>query len=427
MLATLNYFLIRVATLPFRFLPYSAIRAIGNFIGIIAYHTMRSYRKRTLSNLSLAKDLALTRPQLLAVAKQSFQNLAINCLEYPKLAAEKNFHKVFECENPETAEAIYAQGKGAIFFCGHLSNWEVLFLDATLRMNGIAIGKPIKNRHLYDWILSIREKNGGRIVAPQNAIKEGLRALKKGQFIGIVGDQGMPSSGYCTPFLGRKAWTSTSPALLAYRTQCPVLFAGIHRTATGYKIRYSDPIWPNSDAPMDEEVNRIMGTLLSTLQDYIKERPGEWLWQHNRWKQQTPRNIYKRYRHDSLAVILPQDPDQFNALLPHLPTLKLIYPLDHLVLLVPETYRDIPLIENDETIYYANLSETLRDDLRFKLVFNFTDYAPIRRHYEKLAAFEVLDLLRLRALAAPYLPTNLSETLKRALCRPGSIWSPHAS
>ena len=419
----LHYILIRTLTYPFSWMSYTAIRRIGKWIGSIGFYFMREYRKRALSNLALATDLSLDKKELIRIAKKSFQNLAINCLEYPRLAREKDLSRAIVCENPEVADELYKKGQGIIFFCGHQSNWEILFLDGTARMKGIAIGKSIKNKRLYSWIVSIREKNGGKIIAPRNAVREGLRALKKGVFMGIVGDQGMPDSGYSFPFLGRRAWTSTAPALLAYKTNSPIIFAATRRVKGGYRIRYSDPIWPELAQPAETEVIRMMNQALTLLQESIRHSPGEWLWQHNRWKQQTPQNLYKRFRYDCLCVILPPDPKE---ILPHLATLKSIYPTDFLFLLAPASLRSIPLIDADETIYYTRLEETLLDDFRFKLIFNFTDYEPIHRHYEKLSAFEVLTLNLLKELARPHLPLHLkddlSEIFKRALCRPGSLW-----
>jgi KDO2-lipid IV(A) lauroyltransferase len=410
-------------------MPYSWLHRMGKILGSIAFYFMREYRKRALSNLALANDLKLTPKQLVHYAKKSFQNLAINCLEYPKLSREKDFSRVIQCENPEVATDLYKKGQGIIFFCGHQSNWEVLFLDGTTRMSGIAIGKSIKNKRLYNWIVSIREKNGGKIIAPRNAVKEGLRALRKGTFIGIVGDQGMPDSGYSFPFLGRRAWTSTAPALLAHKTNCPIIFAATRRVRSGYRIHYFDPIWPDLTQPAEQDVIRMMDKALTLLQESIKHSPGEWLWQHNRWKQQTTHNLYKRFRQDCICIILPEV--GFHDLLPHLATLKAIYPLVFLFLLVPEKYRNIPLIDTDETIYYQTLKQTLLPDMRFKLIFNFTDYQPIHAHYEKLSAFEVINLATLKELAKQHLPPhyNLSDILKRALCRPGSIWQKeeHAS
>lgn len=418
-----TYLGIRFATYPFQFLPYSWLRAIGRAIGSIAFYFMREYRKRALSNLSLAKDLHLTRKAQVKLAKQSFQNLAINCLEYPKFAREKNFSKVIVCENPSIANELHAKGQGIIFFCGHQSNWEALFLDGTSRMEGIAIGKSIKNKRLYHWIVSIREKMGGKIIAPRNAIKEGLRALKKGAFIGIVGDQGMPDSGYSFPFLGRRAWTSTAPALLAHKTNSPIIFAATRRVSGGYRIHYSDPIWPDPALSAEEDAIRMMNRLLTLLQESIQRSPGEWLWQHNRWKQQTIHNVYKRFRHDCICVILPEE--GFEEIHAHLSTLKEIYPLVFFFLIVPEKYKGVSLMEADEVFYYKTLKETLLDDLRFKFVLNFTPYKKIHAHYEKLSAFEILDLPALEKLAKPHLPEThtLSDILKRALCRPGSLWS----
>lgn len=420
------YFLIRIFTYPFALMPYTWIHWIGRRAGSIAFYFMSSYRKRALSNLALAKDLSLSPKNLVRMAKKSFQNLAINCLEYPKLAREKDFSKVIRCENPDQAAALYKQGKGIIFFCGHQSNWEVLFLDGTSRMRGVAIGKSIKNKLLYNWILAIREKNGGKIIAPRNAVREGLRALRKGIFMGIVGDQGMPDSGYSFPFLGRRAWTSTAPALLAYKTNSPIIFAATRRVKGGYQIRYSDPIFPNLAEPLETEIVRMMNRALTLLEESIKICPGDWLWQHNRWKQQTPQIVYKRFRHDCICIILPEEKEAIESLLPHLPTLKLIYPLSFLILLAPQQYKDIPLIEADETIYYSDLKATLLDDYRFKLVFNFTNYYPVHRHYEKRSAYEVLTLSDLKRLAAPHLPedkqSDISEIFKRSLCRSGTMW-----
>ncbi|HLB52900.1 MAG TPA: hypothetical protein VJK48_04255 [Chlamydiales bacterium] len=418
-----TYYLIRFFSFPLQWLPLSWIRLIGKAIGSSIFHLVPRYRKRALSNLGLATELKLTKEEQYRIAKESFQNVAIVCLEYPRLWVEKSLSPAIYCKNPEVAQELHDQGKGIIFFCGHLSNWETLFLEGTWRMKGIAIGKPIKNKRLYRWIVAIREKYGGKIIAQKDAVKEGLRALKKGFFIGIVGDQGMPSSGYSFPFLGRRAWTSTAPALLAYRTGCPILVVWTRRTKKGYEITYSDPIWPNSEEPIERETVRMMDLSLTLLQDEIRKGPGEWLWQHNRWKQQTPKNVYKQFRHDSVCLILPPNPEKF---LPHLSTFRKIYPLDFLLICAPNFCREEKLIEADEIFYYQNIEETLLDDYRCKLVFNFSDFAPIKHHYLSLSAFEVLDFPKLKKLADPHLPPHLkedvSEILKRALCRPGSLW-----
>jgi KDO2-lipid IV(A) lauroyltransferase len=401
-------------------MPYRTLHILGKVLGILAFYFMVDYRKRALSNLSLAKDLNLSKKELFRIAKRSFQNLAINVLEYPRLAREKNFNRIIKCENPEVADAIYKKNKGIIFFCGHQSNWEVLFLDGNLRMSGIAIGKPIKNKRLYKWIISIREKTGGKIIMPRHAIKESLRGLRSGKFIGIVGDQGMPDSNYSFPFLGRRAWTSTIPALLAYKTNSPIMVATTHRKKGKYYINYSDPIWPNVENQMEKEVVRLMDKSLTILQESIKKAPGQWLWQHNRWKQQTPKVVNRHFRYDAICVILPKEREDFEGIKKHLFTLKSIYPRDFIFLFMPKVYENEKMIEVDEIKTYENIKEVMVEDYRFKLVYNFTKHKKIKGFYKGLSAFDVFDKRDLKRIAEKKYPnrkfSNFSEILVSALC-----------
>lgn len=284
------------------------------------------------------------------------------------------------------------EGKPVIFLCGHQANWEILFLEATRRMPGAAIGRPIKNRLLYSWILSIREKYDGKIFEPKEAFKMGFKALKQGRFVGIVGDQGMPDSGYCSPFFGKNAWTSPLPALLSYRTGSPLMVATTRRVNNHYITNYSDPIWPDQNAPMQQEIDRMMREALLLLEMSIKEHPEQWLWSHNRWKQQTLKTIKSRYRHDCLCFILPSDRSAFDKVKALLPTIREIYPLEFITIKVPTAFAGEVTLENAEIEPYDQLQDACTKDYRFKLVFNFTQHSDIGKHYKKLAAFDVVTI-----------------------------------
>jgi KDO2-lipid IV(A) lauroyltransferase len=392
MIYRISFILILGLTWPLRWLPYSAIHQLGSFLGGCVYYISAKFRKRTLSNLSLA--FTLPEKELKRLAKASLQNLMITCLEYAKFASEKEIHRVARCVNPETADRLMKENKPVIFFCGHQSNWEVLFLEGTRRMPGVAIGRPIKNHYLYDWVLSIRQKYDGKMIAPQNAIREGLRGLKKGAFLGIVGDQGMPDSGYHSPFFGRKAWTSPIAAILSHRTGSPIMVATTRRKEGQYYIHYSDPIWPNSDAPMEGEVDRLMKAALAHLEQTIQEEPAQWLWSHNRWKQQTADKLQKKFRHEAILIILPQEEAALERILPALATFREIYPHEFLTVYAPKEVE----LEGAEIVIYANESELLKRDYRFKLVFNLSSCNKVKRHFKKLAAFQVVCMKDLDTL-----------------------------
>lgn len=412
---TLSFALIRILTFPAVWLPYPAVQYLGKQLGSLAYYLIPHYRKRALSNLALAIDLRLTNEEIVSLAKKSFQNLFITCLEYPKLANLKKASDIAHCENHEEADRIMKEGKGLIFFCAHQANWEVLFLEGTARMPGIAIGRPIKNSILYDWILEMREQFGGKIVNRQNSIKEGLRALRAGKFLGIVGDQGMPDSGYSSPFFGRRAWTSPMPAILSYRTGAPIIVATTKRGKDKYYIHYSDPIYPNNEEPMEKEIDRMMRKSLKLLEESISMAPGEWLWQHNRWKQQTLDKIKRPFRYESICIVLPEEKELFDEIAPHLATFRELYPYEFITLRVPQHYN--AALPDAEIIPYSSEKDLLVKDYRFKLIFNFSKYKKVREHFLNLSAFTVADLEDLKKLAGTH--KNFSELLQKAITHAG--------
>jgi KDO2-lipid IV(A) lauroyltransferase len=371
----LKYLLFRFFTFPLQFLPYSLLHHLGSFLGLFIFYTYPKYRKRALSNLALATDLRLTPDQIVQTARRSLQSLAITALEYPRLSQDDKIDRLATCENPEVASRFIAEKQGVIFFCGHQANWEILFLEGTFRMPGIAIGRPIKNPYLYRFVNKMREKFGGKIVPPAQATKACLRALKEGKFVGIVGDQGMPNSGFSSPFLGREAWTSPLPALLSSRTGCPIIVASTRRESGKYIIHYSDPIWPTSDPESH------MRQVLKVFEKTVQERPHEWLWIHNRWKQQLPGTLTKHFRHDSLALIFPDNPDFLNFI----PKIRALYPREQItafVLTLPPFHTDI------ELHLYKHPQELFRPDYRFKMVIDFTSNPALQRHFSRLSALK---------------------------------------
>jgi Kdo2-lipid IVA lauroyltransferase/acyltransferase len=379
-MSLLTFWLWKLFTFPLAYLPYTALHTLGKAIGTAIYYLYPKYRKRALCNLFLAIDLNLNRKQRAEIAKQSIQNLMITVLEYPKLAITKQIHDVAHCENPDTAISILKSGKGVIFFCGHQANWEVLFLEGTSRMPGVAIGRPIKNKFLYRWIVALREKFGGKIVTPHKALKESLKALKQCCFVGIVGDQGRPDSGFSYPIFGTPAWTSPFPAHLSIQTGCPIIVASTRREHGKYLIRYSDPLWPGEyDNP-----EQLMKQTIALLEKTIAEQPGQWLWTHNCWKQQLPGKLRPEFRHESIAVILPD-----NQSLPIMAALRDIYPSERITLFPPD--------------HLPSLSQG-----SYKLIFNFTTQ-PVS-HPD---AFSIVNLKQLQKLA-PHARTP-SDLLKQAI------------
>ena len=413
----INYLLLRLGSGLLALLPYCALHAIGRFLGSAIYYLAPRARKKTLANIAHAKSLNLNREQERSIAKGSFQSLMITCLEYAKFAKDPKVTKRFHCENPEYAQSLIDQGQGVIFFCAHQANWEALFIEGTQRMPGVAIGNNQKNPYLTKWVNSIRERFGGKIIPPKLSVKEGMRAIKQGKFLGIVGDQALPGNGIHTPFLGTPAWTSPLPAILSYKLNCPTIFASIKRKKGRYYIHYSDPIWPSKEASLQDETMRIMSALLRQLEQSIAESPDQWMWQHNRWKQETPDNVYYQFRHESIAIILPED--SFDRFAPLIPLFEQIYPHAFLTLIHPED-KALPSFRGT-TLHYGPSASPYRDDLRVKLIFDFTNNRKLKKHYLKTGTLEVFSYEELEKEALKKQGVESADPREitiKAICRP---------
>lgn len=69
----LSFAFIRLFTFPMAWLSYATIHKIGSALGTLAYYLMPKFRKRALSNLSLAKDLCLCEDEIILYAKNLFK------------------------------------------------------------------------------------------------------------------------------------------------------------------------------------------------------------------------------------------------------------------------------------------------------------------------------------------------------------------
>lgn len=359
---------------------YKTIASIGKFLGTLIYYLVPKYRKRILSNLSLASVFHFNEKQLKETAIQSLQSLATALLEFPKLYTENDLSNIVCCLNPQIADQFIKKGKGVIFFCAHQANWELFFLEGNSRMKGSAIGRPIKNSSLYELILKVRTRFGGEIIEPKQALKEGLKALKEGKFLGIVGDQGMPESSFSSLFLGMNAYSTTAPALLSYKTDSPLIVATMTKKEGKYFITYSDPILPDLEKPLKKEVERMTLASLHLLERSIIQKPSEWLWIHNRFKQETPKTVFYRFRHDTILLVVKSAKQIDFGLI------KKIYPKANL-----SFYSLNPKDQVDNRVKYLNLKEPLPKDYRFKMVVNLTNSPIISKHFKKLSALEIVD------------------------------------
>jgi len=92
------------------------------------------------------------------------------------------------------------------------------------------------------------------------------------------------NSGYEIPFFGRGAFTGPAIALFAMRFRCPVFpVRCVRLEGCRFEVRVEAP-WHFDGSEDDENAVRAALTRINgRLEDWIRERPGQWLWMHKRW------------------------------------------------------------------------------------------------------------------------------------------------
>ncbi|MDI6890071.1 MAG: lysophospholipid acyltransferase family protein [Thermodesulfovibrionales bacterium] len=281
--------LLLALSIPLAILPYRCSIKAGESLGLLLFYAWRSRRRVAIENLKraiLSKALTIS-DGVEKTIKDFFKNFGRSFAEVIKLyyGFGKRIIDSVEIEGTENLNGAQSRGRGILFVTGHCGNWELMAIATAVKLSGIAIvARRINNPYINRFIEDARQRYGNSLIYKQGALKGIMDRLKKGGSVGVLMDQAvLPNEGYVIDFLGRRAWTTKMPALIARKTGAAVLPAFIHRTDKGHKIK----IYPEvklSNINGEDSILEDTKIFSEHIERYIKEYPSEWLWIHRRWK-----------------------------------------------------------------------------------------------------------------------------------------------
>ena len=224
------------------------------------------------------------------IARSAFRNLGRLAAEFFLLPSlnEKNLAQYICFEGLENFYRAYEKGKGIICLTAHFGNWEwMAALFALLTHHPLhVVVRPLDNGFLDRVVDQLRRSTGNQTIPKQKAMGQILRLLKAGEIVGILLDQNVAwQEGVFVNFFGEKACTNTGMALLALKTETPVLPAFSIRQKDGrYRVIIEPevPLIRTGDKDRDVADNTELFTQI--IERYIRNYPDHWLWLHQRWK-----------------------------------------------------------------------------------------------------------------------------------------------
>ncbi|MFY9476523.1 MAG: lysophospholipid acyltransferase family protein, partial [Aquabacterium sp.] len=201
--------------------------------------------------------------------------------------------------HPEVVDQALAEGRGLLLLTPHLGCFEVTAQAYAERCGAskpiTALYRPAKQAWLAELMVNARNRPGMQASpATLSGVRQMLRALKKGETVGLLPDQVPPEGmGAWAPFFGRPAYTMTMAAKLVAQTGCAVVllrgerlgWRRRHRLGIDYIVhaeRVSTEVESllaagGDPAQSSAAINRLM-------EHMIMQCPEQYLWGYNRYK-----------------------------------------------------------------------------------------------------------------------------------------------
>jgi KDO2-lipid IV(A) lauroyltransferase len=283
-------------TLLFATIPESLVQPAGKTIGAVGARLITRRRTIAVDNIRQALPF-MTRqhPEINwqqqtpeTIAYEMFRRLGISLVETCRLyhGRGKELIDRIDVRGREHLEAARKRGNGVIILTGHCGNWELAALALARQFNSpmSVVARRQDNPWLNRMVEKMRLKYDNLIIYKDNAFRGMLSVIRKNGIVGILVDQAVhPDEGALINFLGRKAWATKAPVLLACKTGATVLPAFIHREADRHVI----DIYPELSFTGDRSEEGMTADVQSYSQaiaNHITRYPTDWYWVHRRWK-----------------------------------------------------------------------------------------------------------------------------------------------
>lgn len=185
-----------------------------------------------------------------------------------------------EIEGWENVERAFALGRGVIIVSAHYGNPELSLQIVPL------VGKPcwapaehVQPEALFQYLCRLRTTKGLHLLPVDGPLTEILRALRRGEGVGLALDRDATNSGRAVEFFGKPAHLPDGFALLALRTGAPVLLILNWRLpGARYRLQaYPHMLFPTVKQPDDATVEQTMWRVLSLAEKELQRDPSQWV------------------------------------------------------------------------------------------------------------------------------------------------------
>ena len=279
----LQYLLIKLFFLICKIIGYKKASNLGKLVGEKVGPYLKS-KKVIKNNINRILPNA-TKEDVNLIVKKMWGNYGRILSEYVfiKDFKEGNLEKYVNVIGSEYLNDIRKKNIPVVFVSGHFNNFELMAM--VIQKEGVNLGaiyRPLNNFFLNKTMEKIRIKHICKIQIKKglSGIREILNLFKKNVSIALMIDQRV-TEGIKSNFFNREAFTTTIPAQLVKKFNCPVVSIYIERIEKyNFRLIINKPIY----FAKDESLEQITEKLNYILEKMVLKNPEQWILTHNRWK-----------------------------------------------------------------------------------------------------------------------------------------------
>ena len=226
------------------------------------------------------------------IVRSAWEQLGRTAGELPHLAAlARNTPSGpgWEITGEDILAGIIAQGGPAIFFSGHIGNWEILPRAAgAYGLKMASFYRAAANAQVDALITNLRQSAAGQPLPlfPKGAkgARQAMAHLRAGGILAMLVDQKL-NDGIEARFFGLPAMTAPAAAAFALHFRCPLIPAIARRTGPARLYLTIESPLPLPDTNNRQaDIATLTQSINDTLERWIRADPASWLWLHRRWK-----------------------------------------------------------------------------------------------------------------------------------------------
>jgi len=251
----------------------------------LAYAAADFVTKRKGKNVSrLRSNLQRTKPNmteldldlLLIDAMRSYMRYWCDTFRFPDWSPERVRETVSVTNEHLLLDAISAK-TGVIVTLPHAGNWDhagAYFCGKGINL--VTVVEHLKPEKLFLKFLSYRQAMGMEVLPLDGRVLGTLeQRLRQGALVALIADRDLSRSGIAVTFFGAPSRMPPGPAILALKTDAPLITAFVSYTETGIHIDFNQVSLPVSGSE-EEKISHIVQDMAQQFEVGITAHPEDW-------------------------------------------------------------------------------------------------------------------------------------------------------